>query len=665
LDVATPSLGTRYDQTYPSGTTAGNNLTKSGSGTTTYAANTLTWAVANSGTPLTNEHLTQNNYSTSLERWTRTITFKLNALNSHTVGIGIGTAPIIASTIQNQFTVAINSGTGVVTFNAYYGTSAFTSVGSQLTSMAIAANDVCNFTVSRNVNVTTLILENVTQGKTVAWNPDLSIALGPAAAHQCIMYNLGGSYDVTQDLLFSNETKSPRYIFVGDSKSAGTQANKDIRFPTILFKGTDQTYVVYAVSHNYIRGFDSYCIAEINEIAQGQATIILLGGSNDKALGGDSDATIRTNLNALVTALTTGAGSGNTIWVCRDTPRDGYTMSGIAANIATDYPSNNIDLYNPFLISGGTMAYSEDGVHPSTAGHKMIADILTKELGLTDLKQRDLSTDFPWGQVAAETQLYSYNLFKSLGLTTTGFTSGSNLIYSDTKSSVVNSNFNIGGTGGTHNVNAFSQATFGGYYAQNTLNTGFTRVMIENNRGSAASFLAHAYVGSTSTAFNTVFGISSAVDWAFTYAGGASNAGYAIGTTAATPLLFATNNVERIRVLSGGNVGVSVTAPTSILHTTSFATGYVAKTGAYGIGAADHTIEVTSGTHSQTLPTAVGITGRIYTITNSGSGTVTVATTSSQTFVNVTATPTTLSLAQFKFVTVQSNGSNWLVISQN
>lgn len=101
------------------------------------------------------------------------------------------------------------------------------------------------------------------------------------------------------------------------------------------------------------------------------------------------------------------------------------------------------------------------------------------------------------------------------------------------------------------------------------------------------------------------------------------------------------------------------------LKTAAFATGYVAKTALYTLTASDHTVEVTSGTHTQTLPTAVGITGRIYVITNSGSGTVTVGTTSSQTFVNVTATPTSLSLAQFKFVQVQSNGANWLVISQN
>jgi len=113
--------------------------------------------------------------------------------------------------------------------------------------------------------------------------------------------------------------------------------------------------------------------------------------------------------------------------------------------------------------------------------------------------------------------------------------------------------------------------------------------------------------------------------------------------------------------LTNGFVGFTQAVPTSTVHVNgSFATAYVAKTALYTLTDADHTVEVTSGTHTQTLPTAVGITGREYFITNSGAGVVTVATTSSQTFVNVTATPTTLTLNQFQGVTVKSNGANWI-----
>lgn len=127
------------------------------------------------------------------------------------------------------------------------------------------------------------------------------------------------------------------------------------------------------------------------------------------------------------------------------------------------------------------------------------------------------------------------------------------------------------------------------------------------------------------------------------------------------------NGIVYDPALSGTNIagathtGLHIVSGATIIN--SLRTAYVAKTALYTLTESDYTVEVTSGTHTQTLPTAVGIPGRVYVITNSGSGTVTVGTTSSQTFVNVTATPTTLTLLQFQTVTVQSNGANWLRIS--
>lgn len=90
--------------------------------------------------------------------------------------------------------------------------------------------------------------------------------------------------------------------------------------------------------------------------------------------------------------------------------------------------------------------------------------------------------------------------------------------------------------------------------------------------------------------------------------------------------------------------------------------GYIAKTGTYTATSADYLINCTANTFTVTLPTAVGITGRVYEIVNSGAGTITIGTTSSQTFTNVTATPTTLTLltAAGKAVKVMSDGANWM-----
>lgn len=125
-----------------------------------------------------------------------------------------------------------------------------------------------------------------------------------------------------------------------------------------------------------------------------------------------------------------------------------------------------------------------------------------------------------------------------------------------------------------------------------------------------------------------------------------------------------TNNYAIIVPASGGSVGIGNSAPTSLLHVSgSFSAGYVAKTANYTATIADYTINCTANTFQVTLPTAVGIAGRLYVITNSGAGTITVGTTSSETFANVVATPTTLTMAAVGSRTVQSDGANWLLLS--
>ena len=63
-----------------------------------------------------------------------------------------------------------------------------------------------------------------------------------------------------------------------------------------------------------------------------------------------------------------------------------------------------------------------------------------------------------------------------------------------------------------------------------------------------------------------------------------------------------------------------------------------------------------------TLPTAIGIAGRVYIIKLQTTGSATVATTSSQ---NIDGATTYSLSAEWKYVKVQSNGAAWLIIGQN
>jgi hypothetical protein len=104
-----------------------------------------------------------------------------------------------------------------------------------------------------------------------------------------------------------------------------------------------------------------------------------------------------------------------------------------------------------------------------------------------------------------------------------------------------------------------------------------------------------------------------------------------------------------------------VAASGAVIHNHALA----AKTGAYTITLDDETItaDATGGAFTVTLPTAVG-NRRVYVIKriNAGGNAVTVGTTSSQTIDG--ATTFALS-AQWKYVTVQSDQANWIIIGNN
>jgi hypothetical protein len=78
--------------------------------------------------------------------------------------------------------------------------------------------------------------------------------------------------------------------------------------------------------------------------------------------------------------------------------------------------------------------------------------------------------------------------------------------------------------------------------------------------------------------------------------------------------------------------------------------------------AAMDVIEITGATKTVTLPTAVGITGKVYTIKLTAASTGTVAGAGAE---NIDAANTYSLSAQYKFVAICSNGVGWIIISKN
>lgn len=116
-------------------------------------------------------------------------------------------------------------------------------------------------------------------------------------------------------------------------------------------------------------------------------------------------------------------------------------------------------------------------------------------------------------------------------------------------------------------------------------------------------------------------------------------------------------------VAKSGQVGVGKTPASTLDVSGSLATALATKTAAYTLTTTDSVIlaDATTAAFTCTLPTAVGITGRQYTIKriNAGANNVTVGTTSSQLIDGVS---TFVLTTQYQSITVVSDNSNWLII---
>jgi hypothetical protein len=159
----------------------------------------------------------------------------------------------------------------------------------------------------------------------------------------------------------------------------------------------------------------------------------------------------------------------------------------------------------------------------------------------------------------------------------------------------------------------------------------------------------------------------------FTYSGGiAGSASTALGGSNALSLSAIPNASLANSTATLGNATITLGSTTSTVGnlTLSSATvngaafAYVAKTAGYTVTATDYTVaaNASTGALSITLPTSVGITGKVYVVKkmDSTANVVTVATTSSQTIDG--ATTRALSL-QYDAIMVQADGANWIVIA--
>ena len=121
----------------------------------------------------------------------------------------------------------------------------------------------------------------------------------------------------------------------------------------------------------------------------------------------------------------------------------------------------------------------------------------------------------------------------------------------------------------------------------------------------------------------------------------------------------------RMMLFKGGRIAIGSTTDDTIntlqvagpVKMTGVTHAYVEKSTDYTPTSADHTINCIDAV-TITLPTAVGITGRVYYIKNSHTSSCTVNTTASQ----LMDDQLSIVLAQYECIKVQSTGSGWIII---
>lgn len=134
------------------------------------------------------------------------------------------------------------------------------------------------------------------------------------------------------------------------------------------------------------------------------------------------------------------------------------------------------------------------------------------------------------------------------------------------------------------------------------------------------------------------------------------------GTSGIT--VFRNATTERMRITSGGLVGIATNAPTSTLHSNgSIAAKYVSKTATYTLDSTDYTVVFNiSAAATANLPSASSCTGRIYVIkvnNTTNTDALTIDPNGAQTIDGFA----TYTLQCQYGVMIQSDGSNWRIIA--
>lgn len=595
------------------------NFTQTGSAFTTSGGK---FNITNSvGSISFGSYIRQTTYGTSnIEKNTITANVTVGTISSTSFGVGF-TYYSQRSTFPKSLTIGLlmdSTNKGKIAF--YFNNSTTGAViGSSF--MALNSGDVTNVKIQQIKDTYIVTWVNITQNQSISatytyflnnstLNPTV-VTNRPNTFNYSITALGGGTHLVDTYLVSNDENVQPDLLVYGDSIISGSSVGNIAKRAIDLTASSSQTAIqCIANGGNWV---EDYNLTEILSIAP-KKFLISIGINNLE--GGDSAATVMTKYSTLITSLqSSGFVLGTTLFITTVRP---YTSNAnvptLNALIRTAYTGSFIEVYYPFWSGSGVSMNSQfaatDGLHLNELGAFLESCIFISFFNLKtkphiNFTNKQIYAD-QQGRVAIGTghiARYNADILRELRIGAINADNG----------------FFIHGLGPSN-----GELYSGLYY-----------------NGSVYVYKDTSYAGYSNFAGDTYW-------WGAT--------GVTAGNTTAAPA-----GLMRLVPTNGGKllVGSVATVPHSNLQSAgSLAAKYVAVTGTYAILVTDFTIDCTANSFTVTLPTAVGCTGRIYIIKNSGAGTITMATTSSQTIDGVPPNP----ILTTALLRVQSTGANWITI---
>jgi lysophospholipase L1-like esterase len=373
-------LGSLINETF-SGTLS--NWTAAGTGAGSISAGKLAVSSAAGSLSFAN-YIKHSTYGiTNLETETISFDITVGTLSGTFGGVGVGWQGL------NPLQVGIDlssSNSGKISY--YYNNSATGAIlgTSRLT---VTAGDNLHVSIFYYKNKIVTIVKNITTGASIT--EPLNIPLNsPIQTFNCpsgqiTIYALGGTHQVDNLIVTSNEVKYADWLFIGDSILKGYYSNSpENRWLQKLINQYEGNFVGYGAGNNK---FEDNNVAEI--IALAPSKIVIDEGTNNisGSAGTQTTTVFMSNLATLVSALqSAGYVLGSTLFITTVMPR-AIDVSSYNSLIISTYGSSGavIDQYLTMkAASGFTMntSYTIDGLHPNVLGHQRKADNIAAVLNL-------------------------------------------------------------------------------------------------------------------------------------------------------------------------------------------------------------------------------------------------------------------------------------------